>query len=104
MAIRSFLFFVAFIRAYYIPRSVWRPNPRPDLPRHPPVARRSNGLLPDIERAGMVCWHKAMLAVVVTDAAIEGELPFERRKFGTLGSDLKALAEPCAWKATDMFP
>ena len=52
----------------------------------------------------MVCWHKAMLAVVVTDAAIEGELPFERRKFGTLGSDLKALAEPCAWKATDMFP
>ena len=37
--------------------------------------------------------HKSMLAVVVTDAAVEGELPFERRRFGTLGSDLKALAE-----------
>jgi hypothetical protein len=35
--------------------------------------------------------HKSMLAVVVTDAAVEGELPFERRKFGALGSDLKAL-------------
>ena len=34
-----------------------------------------------------------MLAVVVTDAAVEGELPFQRRKFGALGSDLKALAE-----------
>src|SRR6266853_1971811 len=37
--------------------------------------------------------HKSMLAVVVTDAAVEGELPFQRRKFGALGSDLKALAE-----------
>src|ERR1035437_4759340 len=37
--------------------------------------------------------HKSMLAVVVTDAAVEGELPFERRRFGALGSDLKALAE-----------
>src|SRR5271163_2240564 len=37
--------------------------------------------------------HKSMLAVVVTDAAVEGELPFERRKFGALGSDLKALTE-----------
>ena len=37
--------------------------------------------------------HKSMLAVVVTDAAIEGELPFQRRKFGTLGSALKELAE-----------
>jgi hypothetical protein len=36
--------------------------------------------------------HKSMLAVVVTDAAIEGELPFQRRKFGTLGSALKELA------------
>jgi transposase len=40
--------------------------------------------------------HKNMLAVVVTDASIEGELPFQRRKFGTLGSDLKELA---AWLA-----
>src|ERR1700733_6252994 len=37
--------------------------------------------------------HKSMLAVVVTDAAVGGELPFQRRKFGALGSDLKALAE-----------
>src|SRR5260370_17059253 len=37
--------------------------------------------------------HKSMLAVVVRDAAVEGELPFQRRKFGALGSDLKALAE-----------
>jgi transposase len=37
--------------------------------------------------------HKSMLAVVVTDAAVEGELPFERRKFGALGTDLKALAD-----------
>lgn len=38
--------------------------------------------------------HKKMLAVVVADAAVEGELQFERRKFGTLDSDLQALA---AW-------
>jgi transposase len=37
--------------------------------------------------------HKSMLAVAVTDAAAEGEFVFERRKFGTLDSDLKALAE-----------
>ena len=32
--------------------------------------------------------HKKMLAVVITDAAVEGEFRFERRKFGTLDSDL----------------
>jgi transposase len=38
--------------------------------------------------------HKRMLAVVVTDAAVEGEVQFERQKFGTMDSDLRALA---AW-------
>jgi hypothetical protein len=33
--------------------------------------------------------HKSMLAVVVTDAAAEGEFRFERRKLGTLGSHLR---------------
>jgi hypothetical protein len=33
------------------------------------------------------------LAVVVTDAAAEGEFQFERRKFGTLASELKVLSE-----------
>jgi len=37
--------------------------------------------------------HKSMLAVVVADAALEGEFRFERRKFGTMASELKALAE-----------
>jgi transposase len=37
--------------------------------------------------------HKRMLAVVVTNAGEEGEFRFERRKFGTLDSELKALAE-----------
>jgi len=36
--------------------------------------------------------HKKMLAVVITDAAAEGEFRFERRKFGTLDSDLKELS------------
>lgn len=40
--------------------------------------------------------HKNMLAVVVTDAAREGEFHFERRKFGTVESELRALA---AWLA-----
>ena len=35
-----------------------------------------------------------MLAVVITDVAAEGEFRFERRKFGTLGSDLNELS---AW-------
>jgi transposase len=35
--------------------------------------------------------HKSMLAVVVSDAAREGELGFERRKFGTTASELKVL-------------
>jgi transposase len=42
--------------------------------------------------------HKRMLAVVITDAAAEGEFRFERRKFGTLASDLKELAE---WLAAE---
>jgi hypothetical protein len=37
--------------------------------------------------------HKSMLAVVITNAGQEGELSFERRKFGTLDSELRALAE-----------
>lgn len=37
--------------------------------------------------------HKKMLAVVITDVAAPGEFRFERRKFGTSGSDLKALSE-----------
>ena len=37
--------------------------------------------------------HKSMLAVVIADAA-EGEFRFERRKFGTLGTDLDELS---AW-------
>ena len=37
--------------------------------------------------------HKAMLAVVIGDAAEVGEYRFERRKFGAAPSDLKALAE-----------
>jgi len=42
--------------------------------------------------------HKWMLAVVITDAAAEGEFRFERRKFGTLASDLQKLAE---WLAAE---
>ncbi len=37
--------------------------------------------------------HKSMLAVVLTDVAAEGPSQFERRKFGTLASDLVSLAE-----------
>lgn len=40
--------------------------------------------------------HKKMLAVVVTDVAAPGEWIWERRTFGTLDSDLRALA---AWLA-----
>jgi hypothetical protein len=37
--------------------------------------------------------HKRMLAVVVIDAAREGEFEFERRKFGTTAGELGLLAE-----------
>ena len=37
--------------------------------------------------------HKRMLAVVVADAAAEGEWQFERRKFGTTDSGLQELSE-----------
>ncbi len=37
--------------------------------------------------------HKSMLAVVVADAAREGEFQFQRRKFTTLGSGLEQLSE-----------
>jgi len=37
--------------------------------------------------------HKSMLAVVVSDAAAEGEFQFERRKFGTTESELRQLAQ-----------
>src|SRR4051812_26244052 len=36
--------------------------------------------------------HKKMLAVVVTEIGAGGEFTFERRKFGTLDSDLKELS------------
>ena len=37
--------------------------------------------------------HKKMLAVVITNVAELGEYRFERRKFGTGESELKALAD-----------
>ena len=37
--------------------------------------------------------HKRMLAVVDADVAGQGEYQFERRKFGTTGESLRALAE-----------
>jgi transposase len=37
--------------------------------------------------------HKSMLAVVVADVAAEGDWVFERRKFGTLDSELKSLSQ-----------
>src|ERR1700756_5118837 len=36
--------------------------------------------------------HKSMLAVVIADAAREGEFQFERRKFGATESELRQLA------------
>ena len=36
--------------------------------------------------------HKSMLAVVIADAAREGEFRFERRKFGATESELRQLA------------
>jgi transposase len=45
---------------------------------------------------GAIDVHKSMLAVVLTDAAVEGEMVFVRRKFGALASDLAALQ---AWLA-----
>jgi transposase len=37
--------------------------------------------------------HKRMLAVAVTDVAVEGEYQFERRMVGTSPNQLRALAE-----------
>ena len=37
--------------------------------------------------------HKRMLAVVIADVSVEGEYTFLRRRFGTTGSALQALAE-----------
>ena len=37
--------------------------------------------------------HKKMLAVVVTDIAIEGEYDFERRQFGARPDELRRLAD-----------
>jgi hypothetical protein len=36
-------------------------------------------------------WESSMLAVVISDAAREGEFRFQRRKFGTTTSELRAL-------------
>jgi transposase len=47
----------------------------------------------DSYKVGGIDVHKKMLAVVITDAARAGEFHFERRKFGTLDSDLKQLSE-----------
>ena len=43
--------------------------------------------------------HKAMLAVVITDAAATGEFRLERRKFGTGAAELRALTEWLAGQA-----
>src|SRR5438445_10998092 len=37
--------------------------------------------------------HKSMLAVVISDAAREGEFHFLKRKFGATASELRALRE-----------
>ena len=37
--------------------------------------------------------HKSMLAVVITDAAREGEFQFQKRKFGTTASQLRELTQ-----------
>jgi hypothetical protein len=37
--------------------------------------------------------HKKMLAVVVTDVEVDGDLHFERQKVGTTPTDLRGLAE-----------
>lgn len=37
--------------------------------------------------------HKKMLAVVIADIAVEGEYRFSRRRFGTMPSELRALAD-----------
>ena len=37
--------------------------------------------------------HKSVLAVVVSELSEQGEFTFQRRKFGVLDSDLKALSQ-----------
>ena len=37
--------------------------------------------------------HKRMLAVVIADVSVEGDYEFERGRFGTRASELRALAE-----------
>ena len=37
--------------------------------------------------------HKSMLAVVIADAAREGEFQFQKRKFGTTASQLRDLTQ-----------
>ena len=44
--------------------------------------RQREGWNPPNKTAGLDV-HKKMLAVVVTDGAVEGAFQFERRKFGT---------------------
>ena len=44
-------------------------------------------------RASGIDVHKKMLAVVIADVSVEGEYTFLRRRFGTTGSALEALAE-----------
>lgn len=45
--------------------------------------------------------HKRMLAVVIADVSVEGEYTFLRRRFGTTGSALQALAEWLAVEQVD---
>jgi len=44
-------------------------------------------------RVSVIDVHKRMLAVVIADVSVEGEYTFLRRRFGTTGSALQALAE-----------
>src|SRR5437667_3538336 len=56
-------------------------------------ALRSRQETPMPYRIAGIDVHKRMLAVVVADVEIEGELQFEHRKVGTSPSELRALAE-----------
>jgi hypothetical protein len=60
---------------------------------------RSQGMSAGYRIAGIDV-HKSMLAVVVTELEEQGELRFQRRKFGTVDSQLAkgfALDIPAVW-------
>jgi hypothetical protein len=62
------------------------------------IARYTEGRRPKEQsmessyRVAGIDMHKSMLAVVISDVAGEGEFQFERRKFGAVPSELRALA------------